>query len=415
MAQSHATPTQSVPAPTSSSPTSSSSTSSSTSSSMSTDPTFASGNSAAVDLLGLGMTPADPDLATAQARQEITDFYDRSYSVANWVTPNGYGAFNLSYEPNTQACTVTVNIEFDFQNAPASVLMKYLGALDFANISECFWTDEAKQSFQDDMVANVDRVWSGQHRLRCTYDNPDLTDQMCPTWQQTGADVSFVVNPVSSGGHFKVSAVALPAADNLRSFVSGEDHDTTQGIDSNSDGVPDRDTLGSQTTPGPVSDANFKRTGANFNRHDNDIESKPSSFDGTTYTVVAGDSLWSIAQRQYGDGNKWTLLYEANKGVVGPDPNLILPGQSLTLKVPPTRQATTAHEFGHMIGLDDQYVGGGGGSGTAGSPTNDGSNTSAVPADEYRIMDGGEVVLQEHYSTVVQALNFATKPVTFST
>jgi nucleoid-associated protein YgaU len=32
----------------------------------------------------------------------------------------------------------------------------------------------------------------------------------------------------------------------------------------------------------------------------------------TSYTVVRGDSLWSIAERVYGDGNQWTKISKAN-------------------------------------------------------------------------------------------------------
>ncbi len=47
---------------------------------------------------------------------------------------------------------------------------------------------------------------------------------------------------------------------------------------------------------------------------------------GSNYTVQPGDTLYSIAQRAYGDGNKWQIIYDANKQVIGSDPNLIRPG-----------------------------------------------------------------------------------------
>jgi nucleoid-associated protein YgaU len=53
---------------------------------------------------------------------------------------------------------------------------------------------------------------------------------------------------------------------------------------------------------------------------------------GKTYTVVAGDSLSRIAKREYGDGNAWNRIYEANRDIIK-DPDLIHPGQ--TLKIPP--------------------------------------------------------------------------------
>lgn len=50
-----------------------------------------------------------------------------------------------------------------------------------------------------------------------------------------------------------------------------------------------------------------------------------------SYTVVKGDNLWKIAKRTYGDGSRWQAVYDANRGVIGGNPNLIYPGQVLTL------------------------------------------------------------------------------------
>jgi len=49
------------------------------------------------------------------------------------------------------------------------------------------------------------------------------------------------------------------------------------------------------------------------------------------YTVVSGDSLSLIAGRFYGDVLLWPVIYDANKSVVGPNPNLIKPGQKFTI------------------------------------------------------------------------------------
>lgn len=47
-----------------------------------------------------------------------------------------------------------------------------------------------------------------------------------------------------------------------------------------------------------------------------------------TYTVVAGDCLWNIARKYYGDGSKYTVIKSTNNV---PDNNLILPGQVLII------------------------------------------------------------------------------------
>ncbi|MEU8432750.1 transglycosylase family protein [Streptomyces sp. NPDC029216] len=50
------------------------------------------------------------------------------------------------------------------------------------------------------------------------------------------------------------------------------------------------------------------------------------------YTVAPGDSLSSIAGRQHVEGG-WQALYETNRSTVGANPNLIFPGQRLTLRI----------------------------------------------------------------------------------
>lgn len=49
-----------------------------------------------------------------------------------------------------------------------------------------------------------------------------------------------------------------------------------------------------------------------------------------SYTVKKGDCLWNIAKKYYGDGNKYTKIYNANKDKIK-NPNLIYPGQSLKI------------------------------------------------------------------------------------
>jgi hypothetical protein len=55
--------------------------------------------------------------------------------------------------------------------------------------------------------------------------------------------------------------------------------------------------------------------------------------DGETYIVAPGNSLWLIARRVYGQGTRYTAIYQANQETIG-DPGRIYPGQALRL---PTR------------------------------------------------------------------------------
>jgi hypothetical protein len=52
------------------------------------------------------------------------------------------------------------------------------------------------------------------------------------------------------------------------------------------------------------------------------------------YVVQKGDTLFSIATAQLGDGSKWPEIYDLNKAIIGDNPALILPGMELTIPAP---------------------------------------------------------------------------------
>lgn len=60
---------------------------------------------------------------------------------------------------------------------------------------------------------------------------------------------------------------------------------------------------------------------------------RPSPPPPKTYTVKKGDTLWDIAVKFLKNGARWPEIYNipANKKVIGPNPNLIYPGQVLQI------------------------------------------------------------------------------------
>ncbi|MGY0399087.1 MAG: peptidoglycan-binding protein LysM [Ostreibacterium sp.] len=48
------------------------------------------------------------------------------------------------------------------------------------------------------------------------------------------------------------------------------------------------------------------------------------------YEIQKGDSLWKIAEKTYGNGSKYTAIFEANKEVIK-DPDLIYSGQKIRI------------------------------------------------------------------------------------
>ncbi|MEU6438971.1 transglycosylase family protein [Streptomyces sp. NPDC047046] len=98
--------------------------------------------------------------------------------------------------------------------------------------------------------------------------------------------------------------------------------------------VPGSDLSGeTSATPGDGRDSGADRSAPGGRHAATDTEGQKGA-DGADkadpYKVREGDNLWSIAEaHKLADG--WTGLYEQNKKIVGADPDLILPGQSLDL------------------------------------------------------------------------------------
>ena len=59
-------------------------------------------------------------------------------------------------------------------------------------------------------------------------------------------------------------------------------------------------------------------------------ENSPAPSSNQSYTVQKGDSLWNIAKKFYGNGSKYTKIYNANKDKIK-NPSLIYVGQVLTI------------------------------------------------------------------------------------
>jgi len=61
------------------------------------------------------------------------------------------------------------------------------------------------------------------------------------------------------------------------------------------------------------------------------FERQPSApGDSRRLHVVRGDNLWNIARAHYGEGFRFTMIFDANKDQIR-DPNLIYPGQVFSL------------------------------------------------------------------------------------
>lgn len=71
------------------------------------------------------------------------------------------------------------------------------------------------------------------------------------------------------------------------------------------------------------------------------------------YTVVAGDHLWSIAERHYGSGYNWVDIAELNELQ---DAGVLLVGQELKLPQVPVKQATVVNDPATTLKLGQTVI-----------------------------------------------------------
>jgi LysM repeat protein len=155
------------------------------------------------------------------------------------------------------------------------------------------------------------------------------------------------------GGLYQEGAVRYPTPDEVRAFVRGAQVRGSRGVSFWSyEHMPEEMWQAVASAPLPVVEAptgkeeemsseeyaTLSRELATVAARVERLEAAVASLGGNvptpmpqrrTYTVVAGDTLSGIAAR-LGLGN-WQRLYEANRNVIGVDPNRIYPGQVLVL------------------------------------------------------------------------------------
>jgi nucleoid-associated protein YgaU len=83
----------------------------------------------------------------------------------------------------------------------------------------------------------------------------------------------------------------------------------------------------------PVHQALAETSSHTITAHLDAVVVRPDAPAARIYTTQAGDTLYGIALRFYGDGRYWRELYWANRSMIS-NPNLIRAGQVLTIPWP---------------------------------------------------------------------------------
>lgn len=117
------------------------------------------------------------------------------------------------------------------------------------------------------------------------------------------------------------------------------------------------------------------------------------------YVVKSGDYLVKIARAKYGDGSKWRRIYNANRSVIGGNPNLIYPGQKFKIpgkSVAKSVQTPAPVSSGYVLPVEgrvgDSLIVGSGGSMSRSMGGHSGLDISAPQGTPVRSAAAGTVV-----------------------
>jgi len=129
-----------------------------------------------------------------------------------------------------------------------------------------------------------------------------------------GSSFGSTVGPAQMSGQ-------MPATNlNLNSVSGGQDFGRPSGFDGGNTAAADSSTVnGTASDSSPVATNGSQAVGSE------------APAENATYTVEEGDNLWDIAGKQLGDSAKWGELYKLNEGIIGQNPSLIMPGTELQL------------------------------------------------------------------------------------
>ena len=194
-----------------------------------------------------------------------------------YLKENDSNVLRFPVTPSEVICETSANISTESVN-------------DLGNVS-LFSGVELKSIPIDSFFPNKDYSF-------CTYNNIEKPYELVrklETWQNNGTKLRYIV----SDGYTNIPVM-------INSFTYQE-QDGTGDVYFNLSLVEYKEIKFNKTSSSDNSNANNNAT----NRPTENAP-KPSG-ENKTHKVVKGDSLWSIAQKYYGDGSKYTKIKEANK------------------------------------------------------------------------------------------------------
>jgi hypothetical protein len=349
------------------------------------------------------------------ARKDLTKFLAKSYTHKNFLSANGFGKYDATYDPTARLLTIGMRIKFSFPDDSGPLLSKTKRAERKAR----------HKAYRDDFIDQVTKAWSGKFQFENVREPKSVWSRLNPV------NVAVVVTPTDGkDAHFllkakmKTEGTANVSPNQVTTMYKGTDKAKEVFTDANKLGEASRL---KQAAP----DVFFK---GNKSTELTDASVQAIDF-LALYLRRLGKPKYNIETVGHAKNAKRanerasTLSTALTSAGVGPTHTVTPRGQveavsstkgSFNPQIDPgyvNQQDVTAHEFGHMLGLDDEYeVRGNGGKGietydrvkdALGQKWAD--LTARAGIDSESVMDGGSDVRIQHYITMWDTLGKLTQ------
>jgi len=379
-----------------------------------------------------------------------------TYDPSKRNKKNYYGGFDVEYDPKDQILKVTLKGVVDFQpgirlvkdwataleGSPATAeAAKKINKLKkgdrAAEVNKFNWSGAGGPDAGDETAflakfkSSVESAWQGKHAFHCTR----------PGWEDLGAKVEMDVqvakldasNKAGAPNHVKISARKVPAGHRVTEANVNRPGGAKAGPYKNQMILTSRD-VDPNDSSGlwkaiPFADGSSTLTAAGKTRLTELKKELPNAPKGATVPVAdvevraAGKDaaerkarFESIEKGLTDAGMAAGRIKFTDQGGTAQKSKDKVPQDLVWLVIGTgAKQTTAAHEAGHMLGLDDEYVntahaGYGAGQKTEHEPLAAKENMVGVMhATSDSIMADGNVVREQHYLTFLDALKVVSE------
>jgi outer membrane protein OmpA-like peptidoglycan-associated protein len=401
-------------------------------------------------------TPAGPDTCCTSAEElRKAQFRQRTFSALNFRPSAGYGKFDAYYWPWLALMAAIVKMKFNYVQADNTPPLGTLISMAMAgqDISRFFWTDAQKSQYARDYVQRVSDRWSFVHTFRSTKPCWPFTAQphVTPRVVEDESDAHFNVTVHKSAGpgidYSSGFRAENPGTAGWRGTGDLYSSDVREEPDFSSVAVArsERQRLERAVVAANVSPVQFAQNsavvqppyGGRLRTLASAMKAKNPS-DPAIPMVFRGFASVE-GGRQHNEGlalQRAEAVASELRSADVPQPLVVsgrgpvgAPNEAANRKVeiaPSTifetayasnRYSVAEHEFGHALGLPDEYVNHT--SGALGSKQTAFINLAraagVAPPDRWgdttaSQMSGGVDVLPRHYLTLWEALGHMTEP-----